>query len=126
VQTCVVSYDLWQDVYRVQVTNTSGTADHLVANAAGVERYCGFVQNFPITARSVLKPGASHFLAVTVDVDPVSQAVRDQMRQWMQRPVGAVAVGPGDALFTTLTLLLFRGVGDSYRTIEFRTRSFVP
>jgi hypothetical protein len=125
-QTCKVTYDLWEDVYNIQLVNASGRTERPVANLAGVERYCTTAQDLPITSRSSLRAGAPHFLAVIVDVNPVSEDVRQQMRQWMQRPVGAAEVGPGDALFSGLVLLLFRDVGGSDRTVQFRTRTFVP
>jgi len=126
VQTCQVSYDLWEDVYQVRLTNASGSTLRPVANLGGVERTCTTAQDLPIATRASLRVGVSHFLAVIVDVNPVSEDVRAQMRQWMQRPVGAAEVGPGDALFSAFVLLLFRDVGGSDRTVQFRTRSFVP
>jgi hypothetical protein len=126
VQTCVVSYDLWNEVYQVNLTNSTGTTQRPVANLGGVERTCAHAQDLAITTRSSLTPGASYFLEVIADVNPVSEAVRAQMRQWMQRPVGAAEAGPGDALFSAFVLLLFRDVGGSDSTVAFRTASFVP
>ncbi len=126
VQTCDVRYDLWEDVYRVRVANASGSTERVVANLPGVERTCTVIQDFPMTARSSLRAGVPHYLAVLVDVNPVSQAVQDQMRQWMQRPISAAEVGAGDALFSGLVVLLFRDIGGSDRSLQFRTRSFVP
>ncbi len=126
VQTCVVSYDLWNEVYQVSLTNAAGTTQRPVANLGGVERTCARAQDLAITTRSSLTAGASYFLEVIADVNPVSEAVRAQMRQWMQRPVGAAEAGPGDALFSAFVLLLFRDVGGSDSTVAFRTASFVP
>jgi len=126
VQTCVVSYDLWEDVYQVRFTDASGTTQRPVANLGGVERWCAHAQDLPITTRGALKAGASHFLAVIVDVNPVSEEVRSQMRQWMQRPIGVAELGPSDALFSAFVLLFFRDVGGSELTVQFRTPSFVP
>jgi hypothetical protein len=125
-QTCKVTYVLWDEVYKVQLTKAGVSTDLVLANPAGVERYCATAQDLPIASRSSLRAGARMFLAVVVDVNPVSEDVRQQMRQWMQRPVGAAEVGPGDALFSGLVLLLFRDVGGSDRTVPFRTRAFVP
>jgi hypothetical protein len=126
VQTCKVTYDLWDNVYTVQVENASGTTQRSVLNLAGVERYCARVQDFAIAPRASLRAGVAHYLAVIVDVNPVSEDVRAQMRQWMQRPLGSTDVGGGDAIFSGLVLLFFRDVGGSDRTVQFRTRTFVP
>jgi hypothetical protein len=126
-QTCVVSYDLWNEVYQVSFTNSAGTTQRPVANLGGVERTCAHAQDLAVTTRTSLTPGASYYLAVAADVNPVSEEVRAQLRQWMQRPVGAVEAGPGDALFSAFVLLLFRDVGGSDSTVAFRTiETFVP
>ena len=127
-QQCVVSYDLWNEVYRVRLTNGNGAdaEPRSVVNIAGVVRLCANAQDLPIAARASLRRGVSHFLAVIVDVNPVSEEVRQQMRQWVQRPVGPAGVGPGDALFSAFVLLLVRDVGGSDRTVQFRTQNFVP
>ena len=126
VQTCVVSYDLWEDVYQVRFTDRSGTTQRPVANLGGVERWCAHAQDLVITTRASLKAGVPYFLEVIVDVNPVSEEVRAQMRQWMQRPIGVAELGPGDALFSAFVLLFFRDVGGSDLTVQFRTPSFVP
>ena len=54
-QTCVVSYDLWENVYSVDLRTTSGTEHRAVANAAGVKRMCAQTQDLPIAARSSLR-----------------------------------------------------------------------
>jgi hypothetical protein len=126
VQTCQVTYDLWENVYQVTRKNAAGTTQQPVANLGGVERLCGRALDLAIATRASLRSGVAHFLAVIVDVNPVSEDVRAQMRQWMQRPVGSAEVGPGDALFSAFVLLLFRDVGGSDRTVQFRTRVFVP
>jgi hypothetical protein len=125
-QTCSVTYDLWEDVYKIKLTTSAATRDLAVANLAGVTRICGKAQDLPIATRSAFKVGVAHFLAVLVDVNPVNAEMRAQMRQWMQRPAGAVEVGPGDALFSAFVGLLLRDVAGSDRTLEFRTQSFVP
>jgi hypothetical protein len=125
-QTCAVTYDLWEDVYKIKLTTSAGTRDLAVANLAGVTRTCGKAQDLAIATRSAFKTGVAHFLAVLVDVNPVNATMRAQMRQWMQRPAGSVEVGPGDALFSAFVGLLLRDVAQSDRTLEFRTQAFVP
>jgi hypothetical protein len=125
-QQCVVTYELWDEVYKVQLTTPTTTTQRAAINIAGVERLCGQAQDLAIAPRASLRAGVPHFLAVYVDVNPVSEEVRAQMRQWMQRPAAAAEVGPGDALFSALAGLLFRDVGGSDQAVQFRTHPFVP
>ncbi len=119
---CVVTYVLWEEVYKIQV----GTKDQAVINMAGVERLCAQAQDLAVAPRAALRPGVPHFLAVYVDVNPVSEEVRAQMRQWVQRPANAAEVGTGGSLFSALAGLLFRDVGGSDQAVQFRTHNFVP
>ena len=125
-QQCEVTYDLWEDVYRVKLSKAGRTEDLSAVNVVGVKRLCTQSQNLPITTRSVLAPGTPYFLEVLVDVNPVNEAMRAQMRQFMQRPAGAGEVGPGDALFSAIVGLTVRDAAGSDRSLAFRTQSFTP
>jgi hypothetical protein len=125
-QECVVSYDLWAEAYLVKLTTAARTTQQPVINIGGVERMCANAQNLAVTGRSLLVPGKTYYLAVIAEVNPVSEDVRAQLRQWMQRPAGAAEVGPGGSLFSAFVLLLFRDVGGSDSTVEFRTAAFQP
>ena len=127
VQECRVAYDLWNEVYNVQVSDAAGaTKAYRVVNMNGVERLCTVMQNLPVAPRSALKAGVPHFLAVVVDVNPVSPAVRAQIQQWMQQQAQGADVGMGASLFSGVAALFFRNVGASDRTVEFRTAPVVP
>jgi len=126
VQTCSVTYNVWEDVYTVLVETAGGTTQRSVLNLDGVGRYCAKAQDFPVASRSSLKAGVAHFLGVIVDVNPVSDDIRAQMQRWMRRPLGSADVGGGDAIFSGLVLLFFRDVGGSDASRQFRTRTFIP
>ncbi len=126
VQRCSVTYNLWNDVYQLQIETATGTTQRSVLNLDGVARYCARVQDFPIATRASLRASAAHFLGIIVDVNPVSDEIRGQMQRWMRRPLGSSDVGGGNAVFSGLVLLFMRDVGGSDRTLSFRTRTFVP
>jgi hypothetical protein len=73
-----------------------------------------------------MKEGVHHFLAVIVDVNPVSSEMLSQLQKWVQRPMGSTAIAPGNALFGAFVGLFVRNIGASDRTLQFRTQSFVP
>jgi hypothetical protein len=126
VQQCTVSYDIWDEVYRVTISNPNGQRTHPVVNIAGLMRECAEAHDLPIVDRSLLKPGVAHFLGVIVDVNPVSEAMLTQMRQWVQRPTGSTSIGPSSALFGAFVGLFVRNIGTSDKSLQFRTQTFVP
>jgi hypothetical protein len=125
-KTCNVSYDVWDEVYRIKLTTPDGTLNKAVVNVDGVVRECAAAQDLPIAERSLMRAGASHFLAVIVDVNPVSEEMLAQLQKWVERPMGSTALAPGNALFGAFVGLFVRNIGTSDRTIQFRTQAFVP
>ncbi len=126
VKTCNVSYDVWDEVYSIKLTTPDATLTKAVVNVEGVVRECATAQDLPIADRSLMKPGASHFLAVIVEVNPVSEAMMAQLQKWVERPMGSTAIAPGNALFGAFVGLFVKNIGVSDRTIQFRTQAFAP
>ena len=126
VKTCVVSYDVWDEIYRIKLTGPEGSRDTAAVNVDGVLRLCTEARDLPIADRALMNAGAPHFLAVIVDVNPVSSDMLTQLQKWVQRPMGSTAIAPGNALFGAFVGLFVRNIGASDRTLQFRTQPFVP
>jgi hypothetical protein len=126
VSTCRVTYDLWEEVYRVAVTGPGGERNLPTINVEGVLRRCAEARDLAIVDRSILKKGTAHFLGVIVEVNPISPAMLQQIRQWVSRPTGSTGITPGDALFGSFVGLFVRQIGTADRTLRFRTQAFIP
>jgi len=126
VRTCRVSYDLWDEVYRLKIAALGGERDAAALNLEGVLRQCAEARDLPVVDRTLLAPGRQHFLGIIVEVNPVSPQMLAQLRQWVSRPAGSTGIGPGDALFGSFVSLFVRQIGTADRTLRFRTQSFSP
>jgi hypothetical protein len=124
-RVCRVVYDLWDEVYRVHVSEPERERDQ-AAVLDGVFRLCTEARDLPVVRRGLLDAKAAYFLAVVVDVNPVSSEIVDQMRRWMSRPTGSAGLGPGDALFGSFVQLFVRQIATSDKTLTFRTQDVVP
>jgi hypothetical protein len=124
-RVCRVVYDLWDEVYRVHVSEPERERDQ-AAVLDGVLRLCTEARDLAVVRRRLLTPGQPYFLAVVVDVNPVSPEMVDQMRRWMSRPTGSTGIGPSDALFGSFVQLFVRELATSDRTLTFRTQDLVP
>ncbi len=89
-RVCRVVYDLWDEVYRVHVSEPERERDQ-AAVLDGVLRLCGEARDLPVVRRGLLEPGKAYFLGVVVDVNPVSPEMVEQMRRWMSRPAVLLA-----------------------------------
>jgi hypothetical protein len=126
VRTCRVTYDLWDEVYRLKIASPGGDRDTAALNVEGVYRQCAEARDLPVADKSLLAAGKPHFLGVIVEVNPVSPQMLDQMRKWVSRPAGSTGIGPGDALFGSFVGLFVRQIGTADRTLRFRTQSVTP
>jgi hypothetical protein len=126
VRTCRIVYDLWYEAYRLKISSPGGDRDLAAANVDGVLRQCAEVKDLPVADRSLLQAGKPHFIGVIVEVNPVSDQMLAQMRQWVSRPAGSTGIGPGDALFGSFMGLFVRQLGSADRTLRFRTQAVTP
>ncbi len=125
-RVCRVAYDLWDEVYRVHLSEPERERDQ-AAVLDGVFRICTEARDFPIVRRGLLSAGgAPYFLAVLVDVNPVSPEMVEQIRRWMSRPTGSTTIGPSDALFGNFVQLFARQIATSDASLQFRTSEVKP
>jgi hypothetical protein len=124
-RVCRVVYDLWDEVYRVHLSEPERERDQ-AAVLDGVVRLCTEARDLPVVRRGLLTPGEPYFLAVIVDVNPVSPEMVEQIRRWMSRPTGKTSIGPSDALFGNFVQLFARQIASSDSTLAFRTGPVMP
>ena len=125
-KSCRVVYDLWDEVFKIQLTQAGATSSAVAINVEGVLRNCAEARRLPLVERSALTDGASYFVAALVEVNPMSQEMLDRIRKWVTRPSGTSAIGPGDSLFGSFVGLFVTRVGDAERKLSFRTQTFTP
>jgi hypothetical protein len=124
-RVCTVHYDLWDEVYQLHISEPERERDQ-AAVLEGVIRVCTEARDLPVVKRDLLTAGQPYFLGVVVDVNPVSQAMVEQMQKWIARPTGSTGIGTGDALFGGFVQLFVRQIATSDKTITFRTQSVTP
>jgi hypothetical protein len=122
-RTCRVVYDLWDEVYRIRLTEQGRDVDTAAPTLDGVIRRCAEARDMAVVDKSLLKSGERYFLAGIAEVNPISPQMLEQMRKWMARPAGSTGIGPSDALFGSFAGLFLRQIGTSDKTIQFRTQS---
>lgn len=123
-KSCRIVYDLWDEVFRIQLTQPGGQSSAVAVNVEGVLRNCGEAKKMPLAARALMGDSVRYFVAVLVEVNPVSPEMLDRIKKWVTRPTGASAIGPGDSLFGSFVGLFVAKVGDADKKLAFRTQAF--
>lgn len=123
---CNFAYDLWDAVYKVSVNSAK---PKVVVNMKGVYRLCTDMVDLPITDRATLgKRPQDYYLAVKVEVNPVSAKLLQDIQRWVTRPLGVSgSLSPGDALFATfVSVFITKQVASADVVIDFQTANFPP
>lgn len=125
-QTCKVTYDVWQEAFRIELTRPGSVRSQWTATMEGVLRRCADVTRLLTGDGSQVPSGASVYLHAKVQVNPVSQDLLAKIKRWVSRPTGTGTAAPGDALFSTFTGLFLQRMGDADRELKFTTKTMVP
>jgi hypothetical protein len=125
-KTCRVVYDLWDEVFRIQLTQPGALSNPVAVNVEGVIRICCEAKRLPLIDRALLRDDGRYFVAALVEVNPVSAEMLERIKRWVTRPSASSAIGPGDSLFGSFVGLFVTRVGDADKKISFRTPTFTP
>lgn len=126
VKTCRIVFDLWDEVFRIDLRQGGRRRQTVAVNVEGVMRRCAEARRLPLTRVRGMPPSQRHFVGVIVEVNPISKQMLERIKRWVALPKGAGAVGPGDSLFGSFVGLFITHVPAADRTLSFRTQTFAP
>lgn len=125
-QTCKITWHVWNEAYRIEITRPEGSRTGWTTTLEGVLRRCAQARNLLIATSEQVEPGTAVFLQASVQVNPVSQEVLKKIKRWVSRPLRTGTAAPGDALFSTFTGLFMRRIGEAERKMDLVTPATVP
>lgn len=126
VQSCKVTWHVWEEAYRVDLTQPGTQLTSWTATVDGVLRRCTDARHLLIANRNQMPPGRPVYLEGKVQVNPVSAQLLERIKRWVSRPAATGTAAPGDALFGTFTGLFMQRIGEAERVLEFTTLVAVP
>ncbi len=125
-KTCRIVYDLWDEVFRIELRQGGRRRKTVAVNVEGVLRRCAEARTLPIVHLKKLKRKRRYFVGVVVEVNPLSKKMLEKIKRWVTLPKGVGALGPGDSLFGSFVGLFITHVPAADKTLRFRTSSFRP
>ncbi len=126
VQTCKITWHVWDEAYRLEVTRPDGTRTRWTTTLEGVLRRCAEVTRLLVATSKEVGLGIPVYLRARVEVNPLSPELLDKIKLWVNRPARTGTAAPGDALFSTFTGLFMQRIGAAERILELVTYEMVP
>ncbi len=125
-QTCRVTWHVWEEAYRVEITRPGGSQVRWTTTVEGVLRRCAEVRRLLAGTAPQIPVNTPLFCSAKVQVNPLSPELMQKLKLWVLRPSGTGTAGPSDALFSTFTGLFLQRVGDAERELKFNSRPLLP
>lgn len=121
-RSCRVVYDLWEEVFRVQLQMGTRDRSLTVRSLEEVLSRCLVARAVPVGTAADFATGQRFYFAVLVELNPLSPDTVQRMRRWLARPSGGRT--EGEAFFGSfVSLFVNRRIGDAERTIRFRSQA---
>lgn len=125
-RSCRITYDLWEEVYRVHVQEPELDRVERFRSLDAVLARCLVSRRVPIGRASdyASLAGQRIYFATIVELNPLSPDTVHRLRRWLARPAGGGRVGGGEAFFGSfVSLFVNRRIGSAERTIRFRSQT---
>ena len=123
-RSCRVVYDLWEEVFRVQVQTGSSDRTFTESDVDSVIERCVVVRRHGVgTASDFRRHRGRHlYFAVLFEFNPLSPATVERIRRWLARPSGGRV--ESDAFFGSfVSLFVNRRIGEAERIVRFRSQN---
>jgi hypothetical protein len=124
--TCRVTWHVWEEAYRVEITRPGGSQVRWTTTVEGVLRRCAEVRRLIAGTAQQIPANTPLFCSAKVQVNPLSPEVLQKLKLWVLRPSGTATAAPSDALFSTFTGLFLQRLGDAERELKFNSRTLLP
>lgn len=124
--TCKVTWHVWEEAYRVEITRPGGSQVRWTTTIEGVLRRCAEVRRLVAGTAQQIPADVALFCAAKVQVNPLSPELLQRLKLWVLRPSGTATAAPSDALFSTFTGLFLQRIGEAERELKFNSRPVLP
>jgi hypothetical protein len=92
-------YDLWDEVYIVRTEGPVGTRTRRYRGRADALRAFTQLAEFPVAPLERIAIGPHHFVAMVVELNPVSPELLAEVRRWLSKPAGDRGLDTGSSFF---------------------------
>ena len=123
--TLRVVYDLWEEVYEVQIDDVRGRRRYVEASQAEALKRVTTLASFPVAPLVKLPIEARFFIGIVVEVNPVSQELLAEVRRWLARDADKQRVAGESSFFGSfVSIFVNPKIPVADRTLKLRSQPF--
>jgi hypothetical protein len=120
-----VVYDLWDEVYVVRSHGPLGEKRLRTRSRAQAVRALSELDLMPIAPLDRIPIGPHHFVAMVVELNPVSEELLAEMRRWLSRPAGETSLDSSSSFFGSfVSVFVNPKLEQADRTLRIRSQPF--
>jgi hypothetical protein len=118
-----VVYDLWDEIYEVRITDSTGERNVKRRTRAEALKEVTTLLEFPVAALDDVEIGPHHYVGVIVEVNPVSPELLAEVRRWIARPRGGQDVAGSSSFFGSfVSIFVNPKISEADRTLRIRSQ----
>lgn len=120
-----VVYDLWEERYTLRSDGPRGQRTLHIADRDQVVAAISELDRFPIAPLERIDIGPHHFLAMVVELNPISEELLAEMRRWLTRPAGEARLDTSSSFFGSfVSVFVNPKLQEAERVLELRSQPF--
>lgn len=123
VLSCRVIYDLWHDLYRVQVKTERMSYQKSLLLKEDVQRACLMFSKFPLGMPNDYDRvhRKKIYFAVVVELNPISDKTVEQIKRWLARSDERNQLTSGAFFGSFVSIFVDRRIGSAEHSLSFRS-----
>jgi hypothetical protein len=123
--TLRVVYDIWEEVYEVQIEDARGRRKFVEASQAEALKRVTTLAGFAVAPLARIPIGDYFFVGIVVEVNPVSQELLAEVRRWLARDADkSRAAGESSFFGSFVSVFVNPKIPVADRTLKLRSQAF--
>jgi hypothetical protein len=118
-------YDLWDEQFILKLEEPGRTRHLRLRDPRQVVDLLTSTWRLPLARLEQVKPGAQYFVALIAEVNPMSEALLEEVRRWLRTPYGDHRRPGGESFFGSfVSIFVNNKIRSAEKTFRLRTQPF--
>lgn len=118
-------YDLWLEEYDVRLDGPMGRIEGKFKRLDQAYKRITELSDLPIANLADIAIGPHYYLAMVVELNPVSDETLAEMRRWLARPAGTTSLERGNSFFGSFVSVFINAkLPEADRVVRVRSQPF--